>query len=137
MFVCHIPVRTQPHHGPLENCPPNAHLRAQTYDRDLADVFAIKRLLIPLPQKWSASLSLQKGVPSRIISGSMQALAEFILGELRSATYCPVYEEQLIRLWPVTQSDREAKIRSFAEERGFRLRFYCRGQCAVFDKQRS
>jgi hypothetical protein len=85
----------------------------------------------------SASLSLQKGVPRGTILGSVQALAEFILGELRSATYCPVYEEQLIRLWPVTQSDREAQIRSFAEERGFRLRFYCHGQCAVFDKQRS
>ena len=137
MFVRHFPVRTQPHHGPLGNCPLNAHLRGQTYDRDLADVFAIEKIPDSLAPKWSASLSLQKGVPGRIISGSMQALAEFILGELRSATYCPVYEEQLMRLWPVTQSDREAKIRSFAEERGFRLRFYCRGQCAVFDKKRS
>ena len=85
----------------------------------------------------SASLSLQKGVPRRTILGSVQALAEFILSELRSATYCPVYEEQLIRLWPIDDTEREAKIRSFAEERGFRLRFYCEGQCAVFDKQRS
>jgi hypothetical protein len=67
----------------------------------------------------------------------MQALADYILDELRSASYCPVYEEQLARLWPMTDNDREAKIRSFAEERGFRLRFYCQGQCAVFDKQRS
>lgn len=67
----------------------------------------------------------------------MQALADFILSELRSATYSSVYEEQLVRLWPIGESDREAKIRSFAEEQGFRLRFYCEGQCAVFDKQRS
>jgi hypothetical protein len=67
----------------------------------------------------------------------VQALAEFIVNELRSASYCPVYEEQLGRLWPITESDREAKIRSFAEERGLRLRFYCQGQCAVFDKRRS
>ena len=65
----------------------------------------------------------------------MQALAEFILSELKSATYCPVYEEQLGRLWPITDNAREAKIRVFAEERGFHLRFYCRGQCAVFDKR--
>ena len=68
---------------------------------------------------------------------SMQALAEFILSELRSGTYCPVYEEQLARLWPIDDRNREAKIRSFAEEKGLRLRFYCRGQCAVFDKYRS
>jgi hypothetical protein len=68
---------------------------------------------------------------------TVQALAEFILSELRSATYCPIYEEQLVRLWPIGNSGREAKIRSFAEEQGFRLRFYCEGQCAVFDKHRS
>ena len=62
----------------------------------------------------------------------MHALAEHLLNELRSASYCPVYEEQLRRLWPINDSNREAKIRSFAEERGLRLRFYCEGQCAVF-----
>lgn len=67
----------------------------------------------------------------------MQALADYVWSELRSANYCPVYEEQLVALWPITDNDREAKIRSFAEEQGFRLRFYCKGQCAVFDKQRS
>jgi hypothetical protein len=64
----------------------------------------------------------------------VQALAEHILSELRLATYCPVYEEQLGRLWPIADRNREAKIRSFAEEKGLRLRFYCQGQCAVFDK---
>jgi hypothetical protein len=67
----------------------------------------------------------------------VQALADFILSELRSATYCPIYEEQLVRLWPINVSNREGKIRSFAEDQGLRLRFYCEGQCAVFDKQRS
>jgi len=64
---------------------------------------------------------------------TVQALADYILKELRSASYCAIYEEQLMRLWPVTDNDREAKIRSFAQERGLRLRFYCKGQCAVFD----
>jgi hypothetical protein len=67
----------------------------------------------------------------------VQALTDYILNELRSSSYCPVYEEQLVRLWPIKDSDRETKIRSFAEERGVRLRFYCEGQCAVFDKRRS
>jgi hypothetical protein len=67
----------------------------------------------------------------------MQALAQFILTELQSASYCPVYEEQLGRLWPIADIDRESKIRSFAEHRGLRLRYYCQGQCAVFDKRRS
>ena len=67
----------------------------------------------------------------------MQALAEHILNELRSATYCPVYEEELARLWPIGDHNREAKIRCFAEDRGLRLRYYRTGQCAVFDKRRS
>ena len=66
----------------------------------------------------------------------MQAFAEYILSELRSASYCPVYEEQLRRLWP-SDNDREGKIRAFAQERGLRLRYYCKGQCAVFDKKRA
>jgi hypothetical protein len=67
----------------------------------------------------------------------VQALAEYILSELRSASYCPVFEEQLIPVWPITANDREAKMRAFAEERGLRLRFYCEGQCAVFAKGHS
>ena len=67
----------------------------------------------------------------------MQALADFILAELRSASYCGIFEEQLVRVWPTNDDNREAKIRRFAQERGFRLRYYCKGQCAVFDKQRS
>jgi len=87
--------------------------------------------------QFSSALLLYKEV--RLIGqlGTVQALAEFILTELRSAGYCPIYEEQLVRLWPIGASDREAMIRSFAEQQGFRLRFYCEGQCAVFEKQRS
>jgi len=64
----------------------------------------------------------------------MQTLAEHIRNEVKSAGYCPVYEEQLARLWSIDDQNREAKIRSFAEESGLRLRFYCKGQCAVFAK---
>ena len=67
----------------------------------------------------------------------VKALADFILSELRTASYCPIYEEQLFPIWSIDDTNREAKIRYFAEERGFHLRFYCPGQCAVFDKYRS
>jgi hypothetical protein len=40
----------------------------------------------------------------------------------------------LQRLWPLNAKDREAKIAQFAKEYGFRLRFYKKGLCAIFDK---
>ena len=45
-----------------------------------------------------------------------------------------VYEEDLTRLWPLEAKDREKKIGEFAKEYGFRLRFYKKGLCAIFDK---
>jgi hypothetical protein len=39
-----------------------------------------------------------------------------------------------IRDWPLDEPDREAKIAKFAQEHGFRLRFYRLGMCAIFDK---
>ena len=45
-----------------------------------------------------------------------------------------VYEDELKRRWPLNQKDREAKIAHFAKEYGFRLRFYQKGMCAIFDK---
>jgi len=40
----------------------------------------------------------------------------------------------LIRVWPLDEPEREAKIAKFAKEYGFRLRFYRMGMCAIFDK---
>jgi len=68
---------------------------------------------------------------------SLDALAEHILKELQSASYCAIYEEQLKPLWPINDLDREKKIQSFAKERGLRLRFYLKGHCAVFEKEHS
>jgi len=65
----------------------------------------------------------------------LDALADHILKELQSANYCAVYEEQLKPLWPINDQDREKNIQSFAKERGLRLRFYLKGQCAVFEKE--
>jgi hypothetical protein len=53
---------------------------------------------------------------------------ELNLGE---STHCAVYEDELIRLWPLNHKEREAKIAQFAEEYGFRLRFTARDSCAL------
>ena len=45
-----------------------------------------------------------------------------------------IREEDLERIWPITAEDREEKIAQFAKEYGFRLRFYLKGTCAIFDK---
>jgi hypothetical protein len=47
---------------------------------------------------------------------------------------CVVYENDLERLWPQNMKDREEKIAQFAKQYGFRLRFYRKGMCAIFDK---
>jgi hypothetical protein len=48
--------------------------------------------------------------------------------------HCLIYERDLERLWPLDEKDREAKIAQFARKYGFRLRFYGKGYCAIFDK---
>ncbi len=66
----------------------------------------------------------------------MKALASQIDRELQVGDWkhCAVYERELIRLWPLNEKDREAKITQFAKKYGFRLRFYGKGFCAIFDK---
>ena len=66
----------------------------------------------------------------------MQTLANHIAKELKSATHCTVYEDDLMRVWPLDDCDREAKIDRFARAHGFRLLSYEKGICAVFDKAR-
>ena len=51
--------------------------------------------------------------------------------------HCAVYEEDLQRLWPLTQENREAEIAKFAKEHGFKLGFYKHGLCAIFVKNYS
>jgi len=45
-----------------------------------------------------------------------------------------IHDEDLERVWPIDEEDREEKIAQFANEYGFRLRFYQKGLCAIFDK---
>ena len=67
----------------------------------------------------------------------MKILATRIAKELRKAEHYAVYEPELTRVWPDDGRTREAKIALFAEQHGWRLRFYKDGFCAIFDKARS
>ena len=66
----------------------------------------------------------------------MKTLAALIERELQAGKWkhYAVYEHELIRIWPLDEPGREAKISQFAKEYGFRLRFYRMGMCAIFDK---
>jgi len=66
----------------------------------------------------------------------MKALAGLIERKLQSGKWSryAVYEHELMRVWPLDEPEREAKIAKFAKEHGFRLRFYRMGMCAIFDK---
>jgi len=66
----------------------------------------------------------------------LKTLASRIERQLQTGEWmhCAIYENELQRLWPPSEKDREAKIAQFANEYGFRLRFYKKGLCAIFDK---
>jgi len=64
----------------------------------------------------------------------MRKLVQQIKRELKTAKHCAVYEEDLSRVWPDGGDRREQKLARFAEEHGFRLRFYRDGLCAIFDR---
>jgi len=65
----------------------------------------------------------------------MRKLVQQIKRELKTAKHCAVYEEELSRVWPDDGARREQKLARFAEEHGFRLRFYRDGLCAIFDRE--
>lgn len=64
----------------------------------------------------------------------MKLLANRIALEVETHGHCGVYEEDLAPIWPISDEGREQKIRQFAQENGFRVRFYKKGLCALFDK---
>jgi len=68
---------------------------------------------------------------------SLNAFATRIEHDLQRGVYkhCAVYEHELKELWPPDDEQREAKITKFAKEYGFRLLFYQKGLCAIFDKE--
>jgi hypothetical protein len=66
----------------------------------------------------------------------MEALARQIERQMdgKSWKHCAIYDRDFERIWPLNEKDREAKIAEFAKKYGFRLRFYQKGMCAIFDK---
>ena len=70
----------------------------------------------------------------------MKILARLIRRELRLQAgkygHCAIYEDELQRVWPITEENRKAKIAQFAEEHGYRLAYYKQGLCAIFEEQR-
>lgn len=64
----------------------------------------------------------------------MEPLAQRIDRELARRTECGIYEDVLSIFWPLPDAGREDKIKRFATDHGFRLRFYREGLCAIFDR---
>ena len=65
----------------------------------------------------------------------MKELAKKIAKELATARHYAVYEPELTRVWPAKDGQREVQIMMFAKKRGWRLRYYKDGLCAIFDKE--
>jgi len=80
---------------------------------------------------------LTKVIRVETFTQRMKKLASRIERQLRVGDYkhCAVYEDELKRIWPLHEQDREAKIAKFAKKYGFRMRFYSKGLCTIFDKR--
>jgi len=48
--------------------------------------------------------------------------------------HCAIYENELQRVGPLNEENREAKIAAFAKEYGFKLSYYKPGLCTIFEK---
>ena len=49
--------------------------------------------------------------------------------------HCALYEKDLEQICPRKDKDRKKKLIKFAEQYGFRLKFYREGLCAIFSKR--
>lgn len=67
----------------------------------------------------------------------MKTLANHIEDELQHGlwSHCAIYEDELQHIWPLDAPYREVRIAAFAAKYGYRLRFYHKGMCAIFDRQ--
>ena len=102
--------------------------------------------LLPCPHRHQyfpdALIGLTDGMP-RINIGkqfhSLKILAARVKRHLLLDTgkwgHCSIYENELQRIWPLDEQDRERKIAEFAREYGFHLNFYKQGLCAIFVKE--
>jgi len=64
----------------------------------------------------------------------MRRVPRQIKRELKTAKHWAICEEELSRVWSADGNQCERKIARFAEDNGFRLRFYRDGLCAIFDR---
>jgi hypothetical protein len=67
----------------------------------------------------------------RRLLGEVEEVFDQRLGDLFIVR---VAGNELKRIWPPDDKDREAKIANFAQTYGLRLRFYRKGLCAIFAK---
>jgi hypothetical protein len=67
----------------------------------------------------------------------MRKLVRQIKRELKTVKHCAICEEELSRVWRHDGKQRELMIAQFAQDNGFRLRFYCDGLCAIFDEEQT
>ena len=63
-------------------------------------------------------------------------ISQELKGQVDQRRHCAVYENELQRIWPLNEKNREAKIAQFANKYGFHLGFYKHGLCAIFEKKR-
>jgi hypothetical protein len=68
---------------------------------------------------------------------SLKILASRIARDLKALNHCAIYEDELSRVWPMPDKDREAKIKGFAHGQGLQVAFYKEGLCAIFIKKPS
>jgi hypothetical protein len=80
--------------------------------------------------------ALPKIIFPKSLLGGMKRLASKIESQLQvgGVGHYAAYEDELQRIWPLNEKDREAKIAQFAMRYGFRLAFYKEGLCAIFQK---
>jgi hypothetical protein len=65
----------------------------------------------------------------------METLAKLIEERMHGGwKHAAISDKEFERIWPINEEDREEKIAQFAKKYGFRLRFYSKGGCAIFDK---
>jgi len=72
-------------------------------------------------------------IVQKAIGTGMKTLVKQI-EERMHGNWSMIRDEDLERIWPINEEDREAKIAQFAKKYGFRLRLYLKGTCAIFDK---
>ena len=82
-------------------------------------------------------MSINKNDALPKIALDMKTLANQIERKLKASEWghCAIYEDELQRLWPPNEKDRNAKIAQFARDYGFHLAFYRLRLCAIFEKE--